>query len=143
MTRTLILKEHTAGYNVLSELTEPVTEPLVIKRDGQTLGVLISAEDYRKVAPLIGHESASPWIEEQTRLIKLEIEAYERLKPELLKTHKGKFVAILNGEFIDSDASESELAERVYDKHGYRTILITEVEETRKIYHMGGPTLVR
>ena len=142
MIRTLIIKENTAAYQ-LPELTEPVTEPLVIQRDGQTLGVLISAEDYRRVAPLIAHEPASPWIEEQTRLIKLEIEAYERMKPELLKTHKGLFVAIFNGKFIDSDTDESKLAERVYSQHGYRTMLITEVEETPKVYQMGGPQLVR
>ena len=143
MTRTLRLKEHTAGYNTLSEITEPVTEPLVIERDGQTLGVLISAEDYRKVAPLIAREPASPWIEEQTRLIKLEIEAYERLKPELLKSHGGQWVAILDGELQDSDVSESALVQRVHIKFGSRTMLIRQILEQQPTYHMGGPTLVR
>jgi hypothetical protein len=143
MTRTLILREHTAGYNALSEITEPVTEPLVIERDGQTLGVLISAEDYRKVAPLIAHEPASPWIEEQTRLIKLEIETYERMKPELLKSHTGQWVAILDGELQDSDVSESALVKRDHNKFGSRTMLIRQVLEQQPIYHMGGPTLVR
>jgi hypothetical protein len=143
MARTLILKDRTAGYNALSELTEPVTEPLVIERNGQTLGVLISTEDYRRVAPLIAHEPASPWIEEQTRLIKLEIEAYGRMKPELLKSHAGQWVAILDGELQDSDASESALVKRVHKRFGRRTMLIRQVLEQQPVYHMGGPTLVR
>ncbi len=143
MTRTLTLKESGAGDSLWTELTEPVSEPIMIERDGKPLGVLISPEDFQKVAPLIKREPASDWEAEQTRLIKREIEAYERVKPELLKTHKGKFVAILNGALIDSDEDEGELAERVFDKHGYRTLLIREVTETPRVYQMGGPQLVR
>ena len=139
MTRTLTLKETSAGYTVLSELIEPVTEPTFIQHNGTTLGVLISEEDYHKIAPLIQREQASDWHVEQLQLLRRETEAYERMKPALLNTHKGKFVAILNGELVDSDEDEGELADRVYEQYGYRTILITEVEDTPKVYHMGGP----
>ena len=124
------------------KLTEPVTEPVVIEQNGQTLGVLISPADYQKVASLITTQARHEREAEQTRLIKQEIAAYEQMKPELLKTHKGQFVAILNGELVDSDDNQSALANRVYDKHGYRTMLIRKVVEHEPIYFMGGPQLV-
>lgn len=142
MTRILTLKENSARYS-LPELNEPVTEPLRIERDGQTLGVLISVADYQKVALLIKHEPPSPWIEEQTRLIHSEIAAFERMKPELLKTHKGKYVAIVDGKLVDSSRSKATLVKRAYSKYGRRTMLIRKVAVSQPIYFMGGPQLVQ
>ena len=143
MTRTLILKETGAGYAALPELTEPVTEPIVIERDGRPLGVLVPPDEYQKFAEFARRDQAERYIAEQRRLLDREIATYERMKSDLLKTHKGKFVAILNGELIDSDANKETLTERVYRKYGYRTMLIREVMEAPRIYQMGGPQLVR
>ena len=41
------------------------------------------------------------------------------LESALLQTHSGKFVAIHDGEVVDSDADEVQLGLRVYGKYGY------------------------
>lgn len=42
-----------------------------------------------------------------------EVEAYEALWPKLRKTHVGRWVAVKDGQVIDSDADENALIERV------------------------------
>ncbi len=43
----------------------------------------------------------------------LELSAFERMRPELLKTHRGLFVAIHDGAVVDSDSDEFALAARI------------------------------
>ena len=47
---------------------------------------------------------------------------------QLLKEYAGKYVAIIDKVVVDSDSDFSPLAKRVYEKHGYRDILMTRVE---------------
>ena len=61
-----------------------------------------------------------------------EVAAYDAMWPELLKTHKGKWVAIYHGQLVDEDDDRSTLSARVRAKYGYdEPVLITEVLETR------------
>jgi hypothetical protein len=61
-----------------------------------------------------------------------EVAAYDALWPELLKTHKGKWVAIHQGQLVDDDDDERALHERVRAKYGYgEPVLVTQVLETR------------
>ncbi len=143
MTRTLTLKETSAGYAVLPELTEPVTEPLVVKHNGQTLGVLISEAEYQQFAEFAKQEKAKARIATQRRMLEREMAAYERMKSDLLKTHKGQYVAILDGQLIDADSDEVALAKRVYAKHGYRTLLMRGITETEQVYHVPHNEVVR
>ena len=49
---------------------------------------------------------------------------------------KGKYVAVHDGEVIDSDVDEIVLMQRVYKNYGYVPILIERVvEETKVIFH--------
>ena len=43
----------------------------------------------------------------------LELDAFERLRPELLKTHRGLFVAIHHGAVLAADADDFRLAAQV------------------------------
>ena len=57
--------------------------------------------------------------------------AFLNLESALLQTHCGKFVAIHDGEVVDSDADEVQLGLRVYGKYGYRPIYFGLVSETQ------------
>ena len=52
------------------------------------------------------------------------------LESALLQTHSGNFVAIHDGEVVDSDADEVQLGLRVYGKYGYVPIYFGLVSET-------------
>jgi hypothetical protein len=60
-----------------------------------------------------------------------EVAAYEAMWPELLKTHKGKWVAIHQGQLVDEDDDDHALLNRIWAKYGYdEPILVTQVLET-------------
>jgi hypothetical protein len=59
-----------------------------------------------------------------------EYRAFLRLLPELLQTHRGKFVAIHNGKVVDSDAVDVALILRVQRDVGYVPIHVGLVTDT-------------
>jgi hypothetical protein len=58
-----------------------------------------------------------------------EYRAFLQLLPELLKTHRGKYVAIHEGQVIDSDDDRLELIFRVLPKVGGVSVHIGHVME--------------
>jgi hypothetical protein len=58
--------------------------------------------------------------------------AFLNQEPALLQTHRGKFVAIHDGEVVDCDADEVQLGLRVYGKYGYMPIYFGLVAETSR-----------
>lgn len=58
-----------------------------------------------------------------------EYRAFQRLLPELLKTHRGKYVAIHEERVIDSDDDRRELIFRVLPKVGGVSVHIGHVTE--------------
>ena len=59
--------------------------------------------------------------------------AFQRLLPELLKTHAGQFVAIHDSRMVDADTNEGELAWRVIGR-GLKPVYIGEVRSEPRIY---------
>jgi hypothetical protein len=67
-----------------------------------------------------------------------EYQAFLRLLPELLATHRGKFVAVHNGEVVDSDTDDTALILRVQAKVGYVPLyvgLVTQQQPVVRIPH--------
>jgi hypothetical protein len=58
-----------------------------------------------------------------------EYQAFLRLLPELLKTHRGQYVAIHEGQVVDSDKDDIALVSRVHDRVGYVPIHVGQVTE--------------
>jgi hypothetical protein len=58
-----------------------------------------------------------------------EYRAFQRLLPELLKTHAGKYVAIHDEQVVDSDPQELPLIERVLQRVGNVSIHVGFVSE--------------
>ncbi len=67
-----------------------------------------------------------------------EYRAFLRLLPELLVTHRGKYVAVHNGQVVDSDTDDVALILRVQAKVGYVPIhvgLVTDFQPLVRIPH--------
>jgi hydrogenase maturation factor len=67
-----------------------------------------------------------------------EYQAFLRLLPELLATHRGKYVAIHDGRVVDSDASDVALIQRVQKRVGYVPIhvgFVTDQQSVVRIPH--------
>jgi hypothetical protein len=67
-----------------------------------------------------------------------EYQAFRRLLPELLKTHKGQYVAVHDEKVVDSDTDDIALIRRVHAKYGYVPIhveLVTDHPQVVRIPH--------
>jgi len=89
-------------------------------------------------APMLDRRSSgeSKWAQEQ--------EAFLRLRPLLLRTHRGQFVAIHEGRLVDSGEDEIALGLRVYAKFGYVPIYVGQVtDEPHRVVRIPTPRLKR
>jgi hypothetical protein len=70
-----------------------------------------------------------------------EKQAFLNMRADLLSdaNYRGKFVAVLNGEIVDYDENEAELARRCYKKHGYVPMYMTKVDRTERVLEMSSP----
>jgi hypothetical protein len=67
-----------------------------------------------------------------------EYQAFLRLLPELLPTHRGRYVAIHEGKIVDVDADDIALVRRVHARIGYVPIhvgLVTDRPPMVRIPH--------
>ena len=110
-----------------AQVSPQVRRPVVIDREGDTVYVAMKAADFQAVEewlarqqpradePIADEEArrAEAYEREQRARLAPEIEAYKKMLPELLRTHKGQWVAIHDGQLIDSDESQTTLNERV------------------------------
>jgi hypothetical protein len=109
-------------------------EAIILKRDGEPFGAVLSIDDYRayeewKKRQAPKDDFPPQWYEERA--------AFQRLLPALLKTHREKFVAIYKGQVVDSDEKEGELWWRMAQKHGEQpAYYIGEVLEKPRTYRV-------
>jgi hypothetical protein len=73
-----------------------------------------------------------------------ELQAFHRLLGELLQTHRGQYVAIHEGQVVDSGPDKLDVADRVYERFGYIPILVTLVaDRPLKPIRIPSPRLIR
>jgi hypothetical protein len=58
-----------------------------------------------------------------------EYQAFLRMLPDLVNAHKGRFVAIHEGQVVDTDDNDIILIQRVHSRIGYVPIYVGFVEE--------------
>jgi len=141
MAKTVSLKEAQATYSIFLSKTDLAQGPLILEHEGEPVAAVVPIAEYRefeawrerRVSPLPSPDDE--W--EQGR------QAFERMRNELLKTHKGQFVAILNNQVVDADAEISTLARRVYARFGYRPIYMQKVTEQPRVARILSPRVVR
>jgi hypothetical protein len=73
-----------------------------------------------------------------------EYRAFLRMIPELLKTHRGKYVAIHEEKVVESGDDLIPVALRAYERHGYVPIYVGLVtDEPPPVIRLPSPRLVR
>jgi PHD/YefM family antitoxin component YafN of YafNO toxin-antitoxin module len=143
VTKRLTLRESHPPYTLSIEEEDLGQEPVILERDGQPVAAIVSLAEY---------EAFRAWQETQDRerrrqadleALEREREAYERLEPELLSLYKGQYVAIREGQVIDSDPDEMTLVQRVYEEFGYGPMYVREVGAPLPVRRIGSPRIVR
>jgi PHD/YefM family antitoxin component YafN of YafNO toxin-antitoxin module len=141
MTKTIQLKETREMYAAEIDPAQLAREPIILERNGEPVGAVISLEEFRafkewkKELERQEQEFPKQFLEDEA--------AFKRMQPELLKTHKDKWVAVLKGQVVDFDDKLGDLADRVYRRFGYQAIYMSQVLEKERIYRFLSPRVVR
>ncbi|RIK23653.1 MAG: hypothetical protein DCC52_13080 [Chloroflexi bacterium] len=126
MERHLELRETREWYQVGIDAGQLEREPIVLEKDGAPVAAVISYADFHSFQKWRGRAAYRP-----TPEFLADGDAFRRMLPELMKTHKAKYVAIFRGKLVDSDDVLGNLARRVYEQFGYQEIYMARVEEPR------------
>ncbi len=141
MTKTIQLKEAREMYAAEIDPAQLAREPIILEMNGEPVGAVISLEEFRafkewkKELERQEQEFPKQFLEDEA--------AFKRMQPELLKTHKDKWVAVLKGQVVDFDDKLGDLADRVYRRFGYQAIYMSQVLEKERIYRFLSPRVVR
>lgn len=152
-----IVRESKNSYVVQMKSDDMLDKPKIIRRNGKRFAALLPIQDYERYVAWHRHQLRSgtaakkssnarkvtSWLEKQKILLARQIAAYNEMKAELLRSFKNKWVAILDGKLVDMADDEQTLLDRVYAKYGDRTMLIRQVTETERVYHVNSPRVVR
>jgi len=76
--------------------------------------------------------------------IAIEKKIFEKKKEDYLKEYDGKYVALFNGVYLDSDEDFSALAKRIYATYGYDApVYMPLVIKGERKYRMASPRLIK
>lgn len=129
--RRVILKEAHAPYTLAIEEEALSREPFILERDGEPVAAVI---------PITEYQAYRAWREEKQQepleAFERERQAFESLKPELLHTHRGQWVAIYRGEVVEAGQDRSQVLDSVYDRFGYVPVYVQQVEERPRVYRL-------
>jgi len=72
-----------------------------------------------------------------------EYEAFLRLLPELINTHRDQYVAVHEGKVVGSGTDQLALAREAYQKFGYVEILVRLVKDRPRVVNIISPKIDR
>jgi antitoxin (DNA-binding transcriptional repressor) of toxin-antitoxin stability system len=127
MAKAVSLKETQATYSLSLDKADLAQGTLILEHEGEPVAAVVPIAEYREFEAWQKREARTH--AESDEAFERERAAFERLKPELLKTHRGKFVAVVNEQVVDVGTDRVKLVLRVYDRFGYRPIYVQLVEE--------------
>jgi hypothetical protein len=139
MSTTVTINEAQATYAVPFDESVLAEGPVFLERKGRRIAVIISADEFE--AFRMWQEGRS-WHQRQLAYCQAERTAFQRLLPDLLKTHRGQFVAIQGDRVVDVDEEESALVGRAIARTD-KAVYIQEVRSEPRVYELPSPEVVR
>lgn len=140
MVKTLDIKEARAIYGPDLPGPEEVAKgPVVIQREDKSYAVVISLHDYHRFQEWREKVEPEAQIQPQDEAWEKERAAFHRLKPKLLQTHRGLYVAIQGGQVVDTDADNLALARRVMHKLEGKPFYLQLVSEEPRTFEVPSP----
>jgi PHD/YefM family antitoxin component YafN of YafNO toxin-antitoxin module len=144
MTKRLTLRESHPPYTLSIEEEDVLArEPIILEQDGQPVAAIVSLAEYGDFQAWRETQDRERRRQADMEALDREREAYERLEPELLSLYKGQYVAIREGQVVDSDPDEMTLVQRVYEELGYGPMYVRKIGAPLPVRRMGSPRIVR
>lgn len=143
---TIIIQRNGEPVAVMAPVTDgQLTETLVTAPDGRVLGGILPPGEY---------DDYRQWRERQTQapapaptspeaIVEREYAAFQRLLPELLKAHRGEWVAIVDEQPVQFGPDFKSVILPVRQRFGKRPVCVQEIRETPRVHKILSPRVVR
>ena len=131
--KKMVLREPRAPYTLTVD-EETLQESVVLERDGQPVAALVPIAEYEAFRAWLQLQAHDGHRQAQTEAFEREREAFERMKPELLRTHRDKVVAVYEGQVVEVGTDVAETLDAVYSRFGYIPCYVQRVEATPRVY---------
>jgi hypothetical protein len=135
---THTLKEVSVPYTVNAEDEAIGRDTIVIRRNDKPIAVVLPYAVYEELLlrPAIGSAGDNPLFERERA-------AFQRLLPELLKTHRGEWVAVIDGQPVEFGQDFSSVIVPVRRRFGQRPVYVQEIAEEPRLYTISSPRISR
>lgn len=142
MVKRISLKETQAAYAISVDDLNLAEGPVILERNGDAVAALVPIEEYQQFTAWRERQEKEARHRAHMETFERERAAFLRLKPKLLETHRGLWVAIVGEQVVDSDTDSRTLAKRVYDRFGYIPAYIQLVSEEMPSVELPSPEKV-
>ncbi len=132
------LKEVNTPYIVNAEDEAIGRDTVIIRRNGEPIAVVLPFAEYEE---LLAHQPSSA--SSTNSIFERERAAFQRLLPELLKLHRGEWVAIVDEHPVEFGVDFSSVIVRVRQHFGQRPVYVHEILEQPRVYKITSPRIVR
>ena len=137
------LREVNMPYTVNPDDEAVGRETVIIRRNGEPVAAVIPFAEYQDLLALKPHPAPKPLAEPVDAEFEKQWAALQRMMPELLQTHAGQWVAIVNEKLVASGPVWATVFEDVFNRLGDVPMCIHEVRRKPRVYKMESPHIVR
>ncbi|MBL7065305.1 MAG: hypothetical protein ISS49_14015 [Anaerolineae bacterium] len=138
----IVLRETQAPYTLTVD-EKTLHESVVLEQDGQPVAALVPIAEYEAFRAWRQAQERDRHHQAQMEAFEREQAAFERMKPELLRTHRDEVVAIYQGQVVQVGTDIAETLDAVYNQFGYVPCYVQRVEEIPRIYKFPHRKVVR
>ena len=113
-------------------------DTIIIQHDGEPVAVIVPYAEYKS-----WRTEEKPLVGEMDPEFRKQWQAFQRLKPELLKKHKGQWVAIVDEQVVAVGSTSQAVLTDALERYGDVPMCIEEVLEQPRVYCISGPRVIR
>jgi hypothetical protein len=142
---THTLREVSAPYTVNPDDEAVGRDTIIITRNGVPVAAVVPYAEYQEWLAEKAIRAGQPPIESALPIdpeFRKQWEAFQKLKPELLKKYPGQWVAIVNEQVVEVGPDFSTVAERM-DRFGDVPMCISQVLDKPRIYKLPTRKVIR
>jgi PHD/YefM family antitoxin component YafN of YafNO toxin-antitoxin module len=115
-----------------------INAPVFVEDEGRPVAVLLPIELFRAWQRQLQIQDLpvpTPRSAEPSSGFEREKAAFERMKPELMKQHPGKCVAVVGGQVVEVGEDKIKVIEKVRERFGHVSMYVQWVTTQPRIYH--------
>lgn len=136
MERKVTLEETHAPYSLSIEEEILGQEPFVLERNGEAVAAVVPIAEYLAFRTWREQRAGPGTKDQDLESFYRDRDVFQRLKPKLLQSHLGQWVAVYRQQIVDAGSEQAQVLERVYARFGYVPVYVQHVQVTPPLYRL-------